>query len=242
MSGAASGPAYVIMDIRDIDARLESYTWSFSAERRADIELHWQTLIAQKPKMFNGRVLLQHQGAVRDGIFYARYFETDYADFIAWQHMGNPPPAMRNGFAMAALKTSDGAFLLGEMGAHTVNAGKIYFAAGTPDRNDVTPDGRVDLAGSVMRELGEETGLTPADVQTGAGWTIVMDAARVAFMRAVTIAMPAVEARALIRARIAGQDEPELSDIVIIRPGDETQAARMPPFMQHYLRHAFAGA
>ena len=55
---------------------------------------------------------------------------------------------------MAALRTRDGAFLLGEMGPHTMNAGKIYFAAGTPDRRDIFGE-KVDLAASVAREMTE---------------------------------------------------------------------------------------
>src|SRR5204862_5074520 len=71
-------------------------------------------------------------------------------------------PILRNCFPMAALRSSDGAFLLGVMGAHTATAGQIYFAAGTPDPNDIVGD-TVDLEGAVMRELTEETGLGLAD-------------------------------------------------------------------------------
>ncbi|MGL4494690.1 MAG: NUDIX hydrolase [Beijerinckiaceae bacterium] len=229
-----------IMDVCNIDARLEALDWEFPKLRRHDIDAEWQRLVADKPKLFNGRVLLQHRGEIRDGVFHAGYFETDYADFLCWQRFGNPGRPMRNGFAMAALQTRDGAFLLGEMAAHTTNAGKIYFAAGTPDRNDVTDDGRVDLAGSVMRELEEETGLASHEVAVGQGWAVVMDAVRVAFMRPVRIDLPAVEARALVRDRLARQQDAELADIVIIRSASECDQDRMPVFMQRYLRHALA--
>ena len=85
---------------------------------------------------------------------------------------------------MAALRSSDGAFLLGVMGGHTATAGQIYFAAGTPDPNDIVGD-TVDLDGGVMRELTEETGLGLADVERQDGWTATPLGQRIALMKIV---------------------------------------------------------
>ena len=85
------------------------------------------------------------------------YSEADFASFVAWRDWGFPDTSVRNCFPMAALRSSDGAFLLGVMGAHTANAGHIYFAAGTPDPNDIVGD-TVDLEGGVMRELDGRNG------------------------------------------------------------------------------------
>jgi hypothetical protein len=60
---------------------------------------------------------------------------------------------------------------------------------------------------------------------------------RVAFMRPVQIALPAEEAQALMRARIAQQAEPELADIVIVRGPADRDRFDMPPFMRRYLAH-----
>ena len=62
---------------------------------------------------------------------------------------------------------------------------------------------------------------------------------RVAFMRPVGIDLPADEARDLMLARIARQDEPELSDIVIVRNLADCAAYDMPPFMTSYLAHIY---
>lgn len=230
-----------IVRLLRVEARVEPYDWAFARENAGKIAAHWAQISADKPAMFNGRVMLQHRAAIRDGVFEAGYFETDYAAFLAWRDAGHPGPAIRNGFAMAALRAGDGAFLCGKMGDHTANAGKVYFAAGTPDREDARPDGTLDLAGSVTRELGEETGLHVEELGVGDGWTAVIEQGRIAFMREVGIDLPADEARALMLERMKTLEEEELSDIVIVRDLAETEKHDMPPFMRRYLAHIFDG-
>lgn len=236
MNGVLDGEI-VVLD--RVEARVETFDWGFARERADEIAAHWAAISAGKPAMFNGRIMLQHRAAIEDGVFHAGYFEADYAAFLSWRDFGLPPPAIRNGFAMAALRAADGAFLLGKMGDHTANPGKVYFAAGTPDREDVRPDGTLDLAGSVTRELCEETGLTLDEIAVEERWTAVIVPGRVAFMRPVAIDQPADEAREMMLARIARQDEPELSDIVIVRNLADCAAYDMPPFMTSYLGHIF---
>jgi len=230
-----------ILHFDRIDARVEPYDWAFAGENAATIAEHWAGLVARKPAMFNGRVVLQHRAAIRDGVFEAGYFETDYAAFMTWRDAGHPGPVIRNGFAMGALRASDGAFLCGRMGDHTANAGMVYFAAGTPDTGDIRSDGTLDLAGSVTRELAEETGLRPDEISIGEGWTAVVEKGRIAFMREVGIDLPAEEARALMLGRMKELDEEELADIVVIRSLADTQAHDMPAFMRRYLAHIFDG-
>lgn len=236
MNGVEDGN---IIALRGVEARVEPYEWSFASERAAEIAEHWRSLSADKPAMFNGRVLLQHRGAIEDGVFHAGYFGADYAALLAWRSFGLPPPAVRNGFGMAALRAADGGFLLGRMGEHTANAGKVYFAAGTPDADDILPDGTLDLAGSVTRELCEETGLSLDEIAVAESWDAVIVPGRVAFMRPVRIDLPAEAARALILERIAAQQEPELADMVIVRELADCGEHDMPPFMIAYLAHIF---
>jgi len=228
-----------IVALDRVEAKVEDFDWGFARERADEIAAHWAGISAGKPSMFNGRVMLQHRAAIEGGVFHAGYFEADYAAFMSWRDFGQPGPAIRNGFAMAALRAADGAFLLGKMGDHTANPGKVYFAAGTPDREDARPDGTLDLAGSVTRELCEETGLTLDEIAVEERWTAVIVPGRVAFMRPVGIDLPADEARDLMLARIGRQDEPELSDIVIVRNLADCAAYDMPPFMTSYLAHIY---
>ncbi|MCV9935957.1 NUDIX hydrolase [Boseaceae bacterium BT-24-1] len=228
-----------IVALDRVEARVEAFDWAFARERADEITAHWARLTVGKPSMFNGRIMLQHRAAIADGVFRAGYFGADYAAFLAWRDFGLPKPAIRNGFAMAALQAADGAFLLGRMGEHTANPGKVYFAAGTPDEEDVRPDGTLDLAGSVTRELCEETGFTLDEISVEERWTAVIVPGRVAFMRPVGIELPAEDARELMLERIARQDEPELSDIVIVRTLADCAGYDMPPFMTSYLVHIF---
>jgi 8-oxo-dGTP pyrophosphatase MutT (NUDIX family) len=226
-----------IVSLAGLEARVEPYDWVFKRENEREIAAHWAAISAGKSAMFDGRVMLQHRASIENGIFRAGYFETDYSAFMSWRDFGHPGPIVRNGFAMAALRASDGAFLCGVMGDHTANPGKVYFAAGTPDRSDARPDGTLDLAGSVTRELEEETGLTSGEVLVEESWTAVILPGRIAFMRPVLVPLPAEEARELMLSRMATQDEPELADIAILRGPEDAGRFDMPPFMRPYLDH-----
>ncbi len=233
-----SGPT--LLRVRELDARYEPQAWPWAEANAEAIAQHWTKRIAEQPRMFNGKVLLMRDLRVEDDCFRATYFDVDFAAFLAFKEFGFPDPEVANGFAMGALRAADGAFVLGVMGAHTANRGRIYFPAGIPDRSDLTDDGRVDLAGSVVRELREETGLADGEFTVGTGWTVVRDGASVAYMRPVGLPHDAQTARERILACIRAQSDPELDDLVIARGPADIDEARMPRFLQAYLRDAFA--
>lgn len=222
-----------------IEAAVEPHDWAFPRENAEAIEAFWAAETVEKPALYDGEVLIQHRGALEGGIFRAGYSFTRYKPFLAWHRMGFPGPPMRNGFAVAALRARDDAYLLGEMAAHTANAGKIYFPAGTPDRGDVLADGSVDLAGSVLRELEEETGLGAGDVQVGTEWKMVLGKVRATFFRPVLIDLAAEDARRLMLDRMKSLPEQELSAIHIVRGIEDLDPARMPVFLTTYLSWAF---
>jgi 8-oxo-dGTP pyrophosphatase MutT (NUDIX family) len=228
-----------IVTLRGIEAVVEPYHWAFEADHAAEIEAIWQREINQKDQLYNGEVLLQHAGHIIDGVFHARYFLTRYKPFFAWIRLGCPPPILRNGFAMAALRTWDGAFLLGEMAAHTANAGRVYFPAGTPDRDDLIGS-QVDLYGSACRELQEETGISLQDVEVSRASTAVIEQNRVAFIFPAQLNIHRAEdARERILTAMSHLKDQELSDIVIVRNAGDLDFERMPNFQTTYLRHIF---
>ena len=231
-----------------IDARLGSFDWPFARERADDVAAHWQTKASLNPHLFDGRVLLsRHAEIVARGaqqVLAVECFEVAFSAFMAWRDFGFPdqPAGIRNVFAMGALQSPDGAFLLGEMGAHTANAGRVYFPAGTPDLGDVISTS-VDLDGSVFRELEEETGLTIEDVvRAVSGWTIVFDGPRVACMKLLRTRAPIADVQARVASFLAGQSVPELARLVPVADDVAINPAIMPSFMVAFLRDAFARA
>jgi 8-oxo-dGTP pyrophosphatase MutT (NUDIX family) len=222
-----------------VEACCRPKDWTWPRQNRAFIEENWARRTAGKPQMFNGRVLLLQDVTFGEDICRNTYFEVDYADFVAWIDKGYPDPDIANGFAMGALRGSDGAYICGVMGAGTTNAGRIYFPAGTPDLSDLRPDGTVDLATSLTRELAEETGLSEDDYRVDDEWIIVQRWPTIALLRTVTLPVTAEEGAAQIRANIAAQEEPELQDVRIIRGAQDIDQTTMPLFLQSFFGWAF---
>ncbi len=232
-----------IVEVAELDFAYEPAPWSFVEAAAERVAGHWAELCARKPALFNGRVLLLARRELAQGAdgglrFTGAYFETDYANYVAWRDWGHPGERVDNCFSMAALRGADGAFLLGEMAPHTLNAGQIYFPAGTPDPQDLL-DGRVDLDGSARRELLEETGLQAGEASAGKGWTVVFQPRRIACMKAMTLAVPADEARARIDDFLRRDPLAELSRMHIVRRVEDIDEARTPAFVAAYLRAAF---
>jgi len=232
-----------ILSIDALDLAFAPRPWPFAeaeAERIAD---HWRARISAKPQLFNGRTLLLGRHAIdadqRGVTLRGEYFETDYAAFLAWRDFGFPDQTVANAFSMAALVSADGAFLLGEMAAHTANAGATYFPAGTPDPNDVF-DGKVDLAASALRELEEETGIAADAVACDPGWTVVYAPPRIACLKLTRLAESAEAVKARIEAFLAAETEAELSGMQIVRGPADVDRARAPGFIVDFLDYAFA--
>jgi 8-oxo-dGTP pyrophosphatase MutT (NUDIX family) len=232
--------APVIHGVATLDLRLQNRPWPFADARRAEIEAHFAGARTRKPQLWNGRILLASHPVFTAGRFSAEYFEVDFASFLAWRDWGFPDRGVFNGFGMGALRCADGTFVLGEMGQHTANAGRVYFPSGTPDLDDIS-DGAVDIAGSVAREVEEETGLTSADYRAGAGWDCVVSGAAIAMIRVLHVDGSGEALRARIEANLASQHEPELAAIHLVRETGDLTAA-MPRFVTAFIEAQLANA
>jgi len=227
----------LIHRVTALDLRFEPWRWPFANERRAEIEAHFALKRREKP-IWNGRILLGRNPAFAGEHFTASYFEADFASFLAWRDWGFPDTSVFNGFGMGALRATDGAFVVGEMAEHTATAGRVYFPSGTPDLDDI--DGAaVDIAGSVAREVEEETGLAATDYRAAAHWDCVVSGAAIAMIRILNVELSGDALRARIEANLAAQHQPELAAIHLVR-GPRDLTAAMPAFVAAFVEAQFA--
>ena len=119
----------VIHRVTTLDLRRRSLV--VAVRRRAARRDRWRISPSkqrEKPQIWNGRVLLGRNPVFTGDRFSASYFETDFASFLAWRDWGFPDRDVFNGFGMGALRCADGAFVLGEMGQHTVQCRAHLFS------------------------------------------------------------------------------------------------------------------
>lgn len=225
----------MVTPIDRLSLRFLPRPWPFAAERRAEIDAHFARAQAVRPALWNGQILMMHRHNLEQAALEGAFLQTDFASFLTWRDWGFPDAGVVNCFAMGALRGSDGGWIMGVMGPHTSAAGKIYFPAGTPDPNDIV-DGMVDLAGSVVREIAEETGLNPGDFTPASGWHCVIDGARIALMRTLQAYEPAEALCQRIRGHIACEQQPELADVRIVRSRRDFDTM-MPRFVTAFLDH-----
>lgn len=232
----SSAPGIEIAALDRTEIALEPWAWRFAVDRRREIEDYFARLQRERPGVWNGRILLLHRYAICRRTLRGACFETDYASFCAWRGWKFPDPSVYNVFAAAALRSADGAFLVGEMAANTANAGLVTFPCGTPEPSDVDAAGMLDLAGNLGRELKEETGIGIDEVHAEPGWTMVRDRCYLAFLKVVGAREQADALRARVTRHIAQERPPEFVDIRIVRSPAELEPA-MPPFMTAFLHN-----
>jgi len=230
MSGSGS---LEIVPIERAEITVEPWEWGFAVKRRAEIDRHFAARRQRQPALWNGRVLLLKDYRIANGTLSGSSFETDFASFMAWRDWDFPDRSVFNVFAMAAVRTSDGGYLIGEMADHTASAGQLYFPCGTPDPQDVAA-GMLDLDGSVGRELLEETGIEIGTLVVRPGWTLIRDRNFIALIKQVTAAENAQELRARVVSHLASGAQPEFSDIRFVR-GRADLTVQIPAFVVAFL-------
>src|SRR5205823_7496276 len=125
--------------------------------------------------------------------------------------------------------------IYGRMSQATLNPGRVYPPGGSLEPSDIKPDGTVDVLGSMIRELAEETGLKAADAAWGE-WIAISDDYRLALARAYRFDLPAEEIVERIDLYLANASEEELEGVETIRSRSQIDS-RMPRYAAEIVRH-----
>ena len=226
-----------VIQITAYDLPLVDEPWAWAEENTAAIKRFWNKAHAEKPSMFNGPVLVMSGHELRDGVLAGKVLQTDFASFLYWKDKGLPDEAgVRNVFGCAVVRSGDGHLLFGRMGPHTAASGRVYPMAGTPDLDDLK-DGKLDIEGSIVRELMEEAGLDAADATREPGYLLVEDGGMCSLNAIFTFDAPSRELKARMMSHIEMQDQSELDEIVVFRRAAFHVHHRMPGFARTLVQH-----
>jgi len=232
-------PRNVILPVDTVDVRLEPGPHPFETENSEAIRRNWLLEKAANPALFDGTVVLLSQLSYADGRLEGRCHAVRFATFLLWRRSENVPNAEHT-YAHAVLVSRDNALIAIRMGKHTVNAGSIYFAAGSFEPGDFV-DGVADVDFNMIREVGEETGLDLGGVRRGQRYYALSTPSGTTIFRRYFLDADADEIAAGIRDFVAGDPDPEIEGPVVIRsPGDlpEGLKGHMPPIIAWH----FSGA
>ena len=100
-----------------------------------------------------------------------------------------PTPASLMSSLRPHSSAADGAYLVGRMAPSTSVAGQWLFPCGTPDPDDISAAGMLDLAGSVTpRALRRRPVSISRTLKAEPGWTLVRDGGYLGLMKRLTAA------------------------------------------------------
>jgi 8-oxo-dGTP pyrophosphatase MutT (NUDIX family) len=233
-------PRDVILPVDEIDVRLDPAPHPFERENLAAIEENWRHETTINPHIFDGAVALLSELSYRDARLSGRCHIVRYATFMYWRRNRQAENA-GHAFAHAMLVSGDGALVAIRMGAHTVNAGRVYFAAGSFELEDFR-DGQVDVAYNMRREVREEIGVDLAEAETEPGrrhYLLSTQSGTVIFRR-YRMKPTANELINRINAFLTTQEQPEIAGPVVIHGINDLPddlAPHMGPLVEWHFSH-----
>lgn len=231
-------PRNIIVPVDAVDVRLDPAPHPFALDNAEAIAENWQREIAANPALFDGTMVLLSQLAWRDNRLIGRCHAVNYSTFMLWRRRRESSGA-EHAFAHAMLVAGDNALVAIRMAPHTVNAGRVYFAAGSFEPIDFR-DGLVDVDFNMIREVREETGLDLSGARRGERYHALSANSGTVIFRRYHETAPADVLAERIRAFVATETEPEIEGPVIIRDATDLPAGLMP-HMKSLIEWHFSG-
>lgn len=239
MKPAFDLPRERMVPAREIALRVLPRPHPFEPRNAPAIDRNWRGEQEKNPALYDGRIMLFSRLALSGGRVEGDCHEGRFASFLYWRGLADKED-LRHAFANAIMVTADGALLAVEMGAHTANAGLIYFPSGSFDPLDVV-DGRLDVAGNLRREIREETGIDLAGLPREPGYHVLDLPRGAAIVTRVRLPWTADEVEEGVRRFVAAEADPEIARPVILRDRGSVDryrvAAHVPTLVAWH--HAF---
>jgi 8-oxo-dGTP pyrophosphatase MutT (NUDIX family) len=230
-------PPGAILPVDDIDVVLDPSPHPFERDNGEAIAANWQREIVAKPALFDGTVVLLSELGYTGGRLFGRCHAVRYSTFMYWRT--DRVGTVAHAFAHPMLVTNDNALIAIRMAAHTVNAGRVYFAAGSFEPEDF-PGGRVDPHGNMVREVMEETGLDISGVRRGERHYALATERGTVIFRRYFLDEDAETIASRIRDFVASEVEPEIEVPVVIRHAHDLPEGLMP-HMEPMIAWHFSG-
>jgi 8-oxo-dGTP pyrophosphatase MutT (NUDIX family) len=226
-------PRNVILPVDEVDVRLVAEQHPFERDNQRAIAENWRGEKRLKPALHDGTVVLLSALSYGGRRLVGRCHAVKYSTFMLWRKKREASGA-EHAYAHAMLVAGDNALVAIRMGAHTVNAGRVYFAAGSFEPADFR-DGVVDVDFNMIREVGEETGIDLSLTERGAYYHALSTSSGTVIFRRYKVTEPAEEIARRITAFVAAETEPEIEGPVIIR-----NAVDLPGGLMEHMRPLIA--
>lgn len=217
--------------------------WAFARDEAAAIDSHWRDEQQRVPSYFNGTIHLLREMTLSDDGLAGTLVATDFKSFLYWRSRDFPATGVLDAFGSALIVGSDGGIVLGLQRAGNINAGRLYLPGGFIDPSDIGMDGRVDLDGSVARELVEETGLEVGrDVVADDGYFLTRTSTQVSIAVRYRAREPAARLAEQVRRRLAGDPGCELADVEAVHSTADLDRFDVPEFTRRVVGYVLAAA
>lgn len=209
--------------------RHDANAFEFPPSWRPAIESHWARRIVELPDIFNGTVHVTTDHRIGERTLSGICRPMAFKDFLYWRDNGRKPEGFVDAFGSAVVRSKEGCILLGRASRHTINAGTAYFIGGFIDTRDHSPDGSMDIDGSVERELQEEAGLDAGALIRAPGYVLAEEGRMLSIAIVYRSQEPAETLRARMLQHAKSAAEQEIDDIIIVRNAHGLDGHKIKP-------------
>ncbi|MGQ0673566.1 MAG: NUDIX hydrolase [Hyphomicrobium sp.] len=213
--------------------------WDFAETHSAAIDRHWAVRSRDSPGFFNGTIYMLADHLLEPDLLSGRLRPVDFKSFLYWKDHGYPDAGLRDCFGSALIRSAEGHVLLGRQRAGNINAGLAYLPGGFIDARDIGSDGSIDIAGSIGREVVEETGIGIAGLTRGEGFLLTFAGPMLSMAVQYRSPLDSATLSDRIHRHIAADPGSELADVVVIRSEADLRGLAMPLYADVLLHHLF---